>query len=279
VSGGRLTVVGTGISLGHLTLEARGAIQKADHVVYLVADRLTEHWIEQNGRRAESLHGLYEEGKPRMITYEAMIERILTLARTGIDLCGAFYGHPGVFVYPSHQAIRRAREEGISARMLPGISAEDCFFADVGVDPAMGGCQSFEATDFLIRQRRFDPSSHLILWQVGVLGHLDYQPYEYDSGGLGVLRDALAETYGGAYEVVLYEASQLPIHEPRIERLTVDALPETYVHAHSTLYVPPRQDPPPNREVAEALGIDIEEARRLSPPADVKSATFVASPG
>src|SRR6059036_2752839 len=58
----------------------------------------------------------------------------------------------------------------VNARMLPGISSEDCLFADLGVDPGQNSCQSFEATDFLASRRRFDPSSELILWQVGVLG-------------------------------------------------------------------------------------------------------------
>ena len=41
--------------------------------------------------------------------------------------------------------------------------------ADWNVDPTTTGCQSFEATDFLAGRRRFDPSSVLILWQVGAL--------------------------------------------------------------------------------------------------------------
>ena len=34
--------------------------------------------------------------------------------------------------------------------MLPGISAEDCLLADLGVDSAHNGLQSLEATDLLI---------------------------------------------------------------------------------------------------------------------------------
>jgi hypothetical protein len=54
-------------------------------------------------------------------------------------LCVALYGHPGVFACVGHEAIERARAEGIDAQMLPGISAEDCLFAELGVDPAVGG--------------------------------------------------------------------------------------------------------------------------------------------
>ena len=65
-----------------------------------------------------------------------MAEAILEPVRAGKRVCAAFYGHPGVFVLPSHDAISRARAEGFEATMLPGVSAEDCLVADLGVDPA-----------------------------------------------------------------------------------------------------------------------------------------------
>src|SRR2546428_900577 len=99
-----------------------------------------------------------------------MADRIVSAVQSGLDVCAAFYGHPGVFVDASHEAIRRTRRAGLPARMLPGISAEACLVADLGMDPAANGCQSFETTDFLLSRRKFDPSSALILWQVGVLG-------------------------------------------------------------------------------------------------------------
>ena len=60
----------------------------------------------------------------------------------------------------------QARAEGFNARMLPGISAEDCLFANLGADPGTHGCQSFEATSFLLRKPKFDTLTHLILWQI-----------------------------------------------------------------------------------------------------------------
>jgi uncharacterized protein YabN with tetrapyrrole methylase and pyrophosphatase domain len=244
-----------------MTVETRSAITKAERVAYLVADPLTEGWIRKAAPEAESLYGLYAANKPRLETYELMISRILEFAREA-DTCAAFYGHPGVFVHPSHEAIRRAREEGIEARMLPGISAEDCLFADLGIDPAVAGCQSFEATDFLIRERRFDPSTHLVLWQVGVIGHLDYQPYQYDTSGISVLRDTLALSYPEEHEIVFYEASHSPVHEPRIHRFALQELAAVDVYPHTTLYVPPLASPPVRLHVAETLGIDLEEAKR-----------------
>ena len=39
--------------------------------------------------------------------------------------------------------------------------AEDYMFADLAVDPSRCGCQSFEASDFLICGRIFDPTAVL----------------------------------------------------------------------------------------------------------------------
>ena len=107
-----------------------------------------------------------------MRTYQEIVEYILSYVRKGNKVCVAFYGHPGVFVFPSHEAIKRARNEGYRAEMLPGISAEDCLYSDIGIDPGADGCQCFESTDFLSYRRKFDPSVGLVLWQIAVIGEL-----------------------------------------------------------------------------------------------------------
>src|SRR5439155_2475209 len=110
----------------------------------------------------------------RRTTSAHITRTIVRQRRARQDVSAALYGHPGVFVYPSHEAVSRARADGFAARMLPAVSAEDCLFADLGVDPGATGCQSYEATDFLLRQRQVDPTAALILWQVSVIGERIY---------------------------------------------------------------------------------------------------------
>jgi hypothetical protein len=99
---------------------------------------------------------------------------MLKEVRAGLDVVGVFYGHPGVFVNPSHRALTIAREEGYRARMLPGVSAEDCLFADLLIDPANPGCITYEASDFLLRDRPVSLYSHMVLFQVGCVGVTDF---------------------------------------------------------------------------------------------------------
>jgi precorrin-6B methylase 1 len=254
---GSLIVVGTGIrTVGHLTLEAIGWIKQSDVVLYLVADPVAEEAIRQlNPDGAMSLRGYYGEGVHRLQSYEAMIQHILSCVRAGQRTCAAFYGHPGVFAYPSHESIRRARQEGYHARMLPGVSAEDCLFADLGVDPAVNGCQSYEATDFLLHMRTIDTSSQLVLWQIGVLGDWTYRSAGYDLSAFPLLISRLCEFYGPSHEGFIYEAAILPGLPPSITRIALSSITPAYVNAGSTLYVPPARGTVANRAIATAMGL------------------------
>lgn len=251
-------------ALSHLTLQARANIIHADKLYYLVTDLVIERYLQDLNASAESLVSAYESGKYRMRSYEEMVERVLAPVREGLHVCAAFYGHPGVFVFPSHEAIRRARSEGYSAEMLPAISAEDCLFADLGVDPAIPGCQSYEATDFLVSGREFDPRSSLVIWQIGVIGHLTFEGEGYDFlPGLEVLRDYLLNTYPPEHVVVVYEAAHLPTGQCRREAVSLAELVSVRVTPISTLYVPPREVGEPNEDMLAKLGIPKESLSRV----------------
>ncbi len=237
---GSLTVVGCGIkAVTDITIGAQAAIAQADMVFYLTSNPLSSHVVQQLNLNSVSLQDCYREGAPRIEAYNAMIERILEQVRLGFDVCCIFYGHPGIFVYPSHKAMKIAASEGFPAVMMPGISAEDSLFADLGLDPAMTGLMSFEATDYLLRKRPADKSCALLLWQVGVIGHSDFQGAGYPNKGFSLLREILQGTYGRQHEVVLYEAAQLAGLQPRIQPVRLDELKDSDARAHTTMYVPP----------------------------------------
>jgi len=257
-SRGSLVVVGTGIrAVGQMTIEALAWVQVADAVPYVVADPVAEDVVRfLNPKGAISLRGYYGDGMPRKDSYEAMVQHILSLVRSGKRVCAAFYGHPGVFAYPSHESIRRARQEGFFAVMLPGVSAEDCLFADLGVDPAVNGCQSFEATDFLLHEHTIDTSSQLVLWQVGVLCDWSYQTSGYDLRSFPMLVSRLTSLYGEAHVVTLYEAAIMPGVPPNITQISLAHLTREYVTAGTTMYVPPARPSTVNWSIANAINLE-----------------------
>ena len=255
MSHGSLTIVGTGITLGvHLTPEARAAIGRSDELLHLAADPVAEEWLLRLHPSSTSLRSAYRLGEPREAIYERIVERLLAPVRAGRRVTAAFYGHPGVYVTPSHDAIRRARAEGYAAHMLPAVSAEDCLFADLGVDPASVGCVSYDATDFLLRARPVDTSSSLILWQITVIGDLTAVA-EPRLDNVAVLVERLAEHYPREHEVVVYEASPYPVAGPVVERVPLGDLAKAPLTALSTLYVPPATVRATDGEMAVRLGL------------------------
>ena len=161
---GSLVCVGVGITLGaHLTPRARSCIEQADVVFAVMSDGIVELWLAEMHPDVRSLQPLYRPGKSRLTTYREMVEAMLVEVRAGKRVCGAFYGHPGVFAWPPHKAIAQARREGYEAHMEPGISAEDCLYADLGIDPGSAGCQHYEASQLLFYKRRIDPGAYLVL--------------------------------------------------------------------------------------------------------------------
>lgn len=257
MSKGSLVVVGIGIKVvGHITLEAQAFIRQAEKVLYVVTNEPIADWIHSLNSTAESLEGYYADNKLRLETYREMVDHMIKLVRQGLQVCVVYYGHPGVLVTAAHIAIRQARQEGFLAWMLPGISAEDCLLADLFLDPAQDGLQSFEATSFLLQKRQVDTASGLILWQVGIVGVLHHHKNINITHGLHVLTEYLLNFYDPNHEIILYEASAYPTIPPLIHRLPLAQLPIAAVTGMSTLYISPKTKASYDLTMMKHLGID-----------------------
>lgn len=237
---GSIACVGIGMTLGsHITPLARSHIQLADVVFAAVSDNIVEMWLERMHPDVRSLQPYYGEGKPRMATYREWVEVMMTEVRAGKRVCAVFYGHPGIFAWSPHKVIETARAEGFTAHMEPGISAEDCLYADLGIDPGTFGCQHFEASQLLFYERRIDTSGYLVLWQVGVVGDLSLKRFQTSGAYRQVLVDRLAEDYPLDHPTIIYRAPTLPIDRPDIRRVRLDELPEVHITAEETVILPP----------------------------------------
>ena len=236
---GGLVVVGSGIDFGrHASERCLSEIREADVVMCLV-DPFSLGMIRDFRPDAIHLGVHYADGKDRRDTYREMDDAIMAQVRAGRRVCAVFYGHPGVFADVPHAVLRKARAEGFPARMEPGISAEACLYADLGIDPGRQGVQSMEATQFLVHERIPDPSGLLLLWQVALAGDLSCSRFHAEREGLQALVERLRRWYPDDHEVVLYEAARVAIERPRCDRLRLRDLPDAEYREYTTLLVPP----------------------------------------
>jgi len=251
---GRLVNVGLGMTLGsHITPLSRSYIEKADIVFVAASNNLVEQWVETMNDNVVSLQQYYNEGTSRMITYRKMVEVMMTEVRAGKNVCGAFYGHPGVFAWPPHKSIKIARDEGYHAHMEPGISAEDCLYADLNIDPGTFGCIHYEASYFMFRNKAVDPTSYLILWQVGVAGDRTLAKFSVESNSKQILVDKLLRTYPKDHKVFVYECALLPIDDVRIEQIKLCEIAHADISLKSTVVIPPSEIVTPDDESVKQL--------------------------
>jgi uncharacterized protein YabN with tetrapyrrole methylase and pyrophosphatase domain len=251
---GSLACVGLGMTLGaHLGPRARSYIENADVVFAAVSDPLVELWVQGMNGDVRSLQDFYADGKCRHSSYQEMVAAIMHEVRSGRRVCGAFYGHPGVFAMVPHMAIATAREEGHAAVMEAAVSAADCLYADLAIDPGSVGCQHYEASQFMFYRRRVDPSAYLVLWQIGVAGDRTFGASTTGAACRELLLELLAPDYPMDHEVIIYEAATLPILEPRSERVALGALATAALKPYSTLVIPPSRGLERNSAVIQRL--------------------------
>ena len=261
-----LICVGTGMTLGaHISPITKSYIEQADVVFSLMSTGITERWVEEMHADVRSLQPFYQEGKNRHITYNEMVEAILTEVRLGKSVVTVFYGHPGVFACVSHKAIAQAKLEHYPAHMEAGISAEDCLYADLTIDPGKTGCIHYETSQFMFYHRTIDPAAHLILWQVGLAGDKSLTKFATGKAYRQVLVDLLLTSYPGDHHVILYQAKVLPIDTMRAEKIRLTDLVKAELFMHTTLVIPPSEKMRPNQAILNKLAALDKQEQQTKP--------------
>jgi len=235
----RLSLVGTGIkTISHLTKESEAHIKQADIVLSLVNEPVMMEWIEKYSKKNINLDKVYFGHQKRREAYSEITDYIINKLSEHDFICIVFYGHPTVFSSPGLDAIKRAEKLGVNTSVLSAISAEDCLFSDLKINPGDCGCFSVEATDLILFNRRFDSNSHLIIWQVGMIGNYGHEK-PVNTELVDILRDHLLLFYPENHPVYLYEASLYPGMESNITKADVGQLSEQKYTTITSLYIPP----------------------------------------
>jgi hypothetical protein len=137
--------------------------------------------------------------------------------------------------------------------MEPGISAEDCLYADLGIDPGRYGCQHFEASQLLFYEHRINPAGYLVLWQTSVVGDWSLGRLETGPAYRQLLVDRLGQDYPLDHEVIIYQAATLPIEQAKIRRVTLHDLTDITLAPPETVVLAPATSLRPNLAMRERL--------------------------
>lgn len=259
---GQLVIVGTGINVsGQMTATATAEIKQADVVFAAIYGAPAFQYIKSLNNNIVDLTPLYSEGKSRKMTYQEMTDLMVSAAREGKKAVAAFYGHPGVFATPTHNAVTLCRAEGITVRMEPGISAEDCLIADLGIDSGLTGFQTFEANQFLYYKHSLNPHNTVVLWQIGIVGEHTFETFSRDTLALGlsILTEKLLSFYPADQKVIIYRAATTAFEKTLIEEMPLSSLPQSNPCGMSTLVIPSRGLPEHDQSTMEKMGATAEK--------------------
>lgn len=235
----QLIITGSGIkALSHITKETEIAIEQADYVLYLVNEPITAQWIENKSQQSESLDMLYFSEKHRADAYKKIIERVQFTLMLYQKICMVVYGHPLLLSNAVSGLIESIDPNHVQLIVLPALSAFDCLLADLAIDP-ISGCFSIDAGLFIHNNEPIYTRSHLILWQVGVVGdhstHFNNEAHEK----LNFLKERLIKLYNPNQTCIFYEASMYPHIAPKIIKTQLSEIDKHSISRLTTLYVPP----------------------------------------
>lgn len=230
-----------------MTYEVQSVIRQCDCVVYLVNDPAMKRWISENSKKSISLDSLYFDFERRENAYDALCNEVIRITQQYESTCFVTYGHPLFLSNLSEKVVAKIENEllPISIDILPGISSLDALFCDLRLDP-VGGLQAYEATDFINKAYSINVNSHLILWQIGVVGIHSIIKNDEDlvnnierKMALALMQEKIMELYDVSHPLILYIASRYPsVPHERIDTV-VGKISSVNVPRLATAYIPP----------------------------------------
>jgi uncharacterized protein YabN with tetrapyrrole methylase and pyrophosphatase domain len=244
---GSLVCVGIGVRLdAHMTPMTDGYIRDSDVVFAVGLDVGARTALTRMHRDVRHLSSASDANSSLVDESYGIAHSLLDEVRSGKKVCAAFYGHPGVFAGAAHIAIHAARKEGFPAHMEPALSAADCLYADLGIDPGRYGCQHYDASQIMFYRRSIDTSAYLILWQVGAKERRS-APYRQ------LLTDVLAREYPLDHNILVYSAPIATDQQFSLDRARIDSLVHLDLHPLATIVIPPAADLLPDVHVKKRL--------------------------
>jgi len=240
----KIYIVGTGIvGYSQISKEVENTIERSDIVLSLNHQDTALDYVSELADTVD-LTAEYNENEERKATYKRVANRVLEEAEKPENerITFATYGHPMYFVDPARIIIHDAPED-IEVEVLPGISAIDCLYTDIGLDPAKNGLQIFEATDVLVREFELNPAVPAFLLQIGSIETSLYSTETSKPERFTRIKNHLLNFYSEDHRIYLLKTSVYPFSDSeqfafRIDEFDNEQVSNQIDNTH-TLYIPP----------------------------------------
>ena len=236
-----IVFIGVGIKFyAHMTQESISHIQECDKLFYLVNEPATIEWLKTQNSSAESLENIYFSDD-RLCAYQEISKKIIQETDNHTNICIVMYGHPLVLNLPTKLTIDAISNCSLDVNVviLPGISSESVLYCDLGIDPGIGGIQSYEATELLLYNKAIEVTSHLIIWQIGIIGARGRVKGHDNKKGIKLLKKYLLKSFPENHLIKLYQASQYSHIKPIINTVKLSELNQVPMSQLVTAYIAP----------------------------------------
>jgi len=262
-----ITIVGLGVMrIDQITREAERAIRQCAEVLYVDTTVATGAFLQELAPKATNLFAAaYRQAGERISAYQFMAQQVIEAAERG-PVVFALPGHPSIFAMAPALVQEKAAAQGLTVRVLPGISALDTIVCDLNIDVGLQGLQMFEATDLLLRRRPLQADVPVLIWQVGNLGTRLYTSKSSSPERMQPLIEHLARFYPLSHQVTAVFSAPHPMMNPSILTFALSELGDyaRQLHPGYSLFIPPAFERPiVDKEMAQTVD-DPEHLRSLT---------------
>ncbi|MBB4305186.1 precorrin-2 methylase [Rhodobium orientis] len=236
-------IVGIGIKwIEHITLEVDRVLGFCKEILYIERAPGIEEYFAEKADFVTNLTDLYSEDSERTETYHEMATRVVDSALEHSPVAFALYGHPTIYAYPPFLVREMAASLGLSVKLLPGISALDCLFCDLAIDPSVNGIQMFEATDLLLREHPINTAAATVIWQIGSLETALFSSARSAASRFDRFRDYLLRFFPEHHPIYAVYSQPHPMLKSQVHKFEISKIEQfsTVLHSAVTLYLPPR---------------------------------------
>lgn len=235
-------IAGLGIrNIDQMTHEVERAIRRSREVLYVDTGVATRTYLEGLCPRVSPLYeNSYQESGSRLSSYENMAARVVEAALDHPPVVFAMGGHPVVGADAPFLIRDAADALDLTVQVLPGISAMDCLFADLMIDPCVHGLQMFEATDLLLRRYPLQANVPALIWQIGVIETRLHSWRRSKAQRFDRFLSHVLQFYAPSHPVTAVFSSPHPLMETQKLQFPLAKIARhaEQLHAGFTLYIP-----------------------------------------